>query len=450
MPLLSEAREALKRIQLVGQRRLRNWMNHSECSPPGQAEVSEKQLAAPNYWLRSLQPGSVWFIMNRHWLLVFVGGCSLPLQPERSENELCGEENVEKIAEIVCEGSVRRCELQAACCRSGGYPGPPEGCTAYAGKQCRDSIRDSLRNGACFLSNKHNPECLELILEPLAECSTVRLYSQELHNELLTLGCGEEWKHGSLAPGLPCTDTVQCSEPDTNIVSACVASPADNGLAVCHVGERREVGQSCEIGVGCPGPIKQCGRQGVCVESKAPGEPCLGNSECASDLCVDATCQDTVGQACGGLTDCGFFAECLNGLCQRREYVSESRCDFTSNGAPEHACHLSQIVADHVSIGARSCSGFPTEEEAGFCFATAVADGVDSFWISSGPLRIDLLYQTAIVAQANGQLTEFFSSRGDTGGPHTVVSRTACRHIDGDQWLPCPGTNESSVLCEAD
>ena len=85
---------------------------------------------------------------------------------------LCGVENTERIADVVCGVTAAWCERLAGCCQVAGFAGTAGDCRAQQGTVCVERVRANLAAGACFDVAAYDPACDELTLESIARCST--------------------------------------------------------------------------------------------------------------------------------------------------------------------------------------------------------------------------------------------------------------------------------------
>ena len=103
-----------------------------------------------------------------------------------------------------------------------------------------------------------------------------------------------------------------------------------------------------------------CG--GVCPSCEN-GKMCVGDGDCASDVCVDDTCQ-----ACASSTDCPEDAYCDGEVCALRKPLGESCANLPDDACVTHAvCSQGVCCETDCSGTCQGCSEFVAGQPSGQC-----------------------------------------------------------------------------------
>jgi hypothetical protein len=243
---------------------------------------------------------------------------------------VCGVENTERIAAVVCAYHRRQCEVLAGCCNAAGFAGSAAQCTARAVAQCQSDVRAFLEAGSCFDTALYDPSCDDAIIDYQRSCELPPLLSAEFR-ENYEARCPTRWTRGDLAEGEACVwYSNQCAVPDASSVSYCFPDFARDGdLPVCRVFVARAEGEPCGDSTdSCIGGTR-CSSAGTCQFSAPLGAACTdGFADCDSGLCENGVCIDGAGrpceQGCGRLHTCG-----PDNLCAPPPLATSDRCDFS-------------------------------------------------------------------------------------------------------------------------
>jgi hypothetical protein len=355
---------------------------------------------------------------------------------------MCGENRLAEVAEIACASARPTCESRVACCQAAGYAGTLDECVARFEHDCRRTALANLQSGACFLPDRHNPECERVNAELVAQCSVFALRSIESQRTLQAMGCAADWTHGNKLQREPCSGPQQCAEPTAEFGAYCIGRSVLGG-AFCEIYPLSQAGAPCISGLSC-GEGLTCGGIGLCVEPGAAGSACRAPSDCDSGACVGDACVNPVGLACTEDAPCGLHASCVDGTCRARSLENSSFCNF---GPPKQGlgeCRVESVVAEHLGSGARNCSqGFGSATNAAACLAEASGAGVDAFWLFNEP-STDRAYE-AVIVRADGSKVRFgYLGSGDFRMQMTVCAPT----VAAEDPRGCEPAGDPALVCE--
>lgn len=247
-----------------------------------------------------------------------------------SSTPLCGTENTERVANILCAVTAAWCSRLVGCCQAEGFAATETECRSQQDSVCVETVRANLAAGACFDVAAYDPACDELTLESISRCSTAGLLSIDLLQRSEALGCSSFWIHGDVPAGASCTQggSPQCAQAEGERSYCFPDFSSGTSENVCNVLRARTLGETCGIDDSCLG--SRCNSSGVCAIPGEAGAPCTSDySDCRSGLCRDGACVDVSGASCAGQFSCGASADCGDdGLCHERPLANESRCDF--------------------------------------------------------------------------------------------------------------------------